>query len=384
MIKNIFILLLVSLMGIPVSLGFGLDFLSLFQNEDNQMEPIAITDSTGKRVKTFYSTMPDINRQVVENIVKVHLNDQNAYPDGKRHVPIYLCPTPCLSCNDSNSINLKTCHPIFLGLLYPVNISGYTFYFTARHIFTGKNLFGTILIESQFNQNEYEILELQGNLETTVIFEDLLIFIPRSFISNQCKQNTYSSILDQKCVSEIKDTILDNFISPNNKSLWIGIQPNMLEMKKENIQEQKSENSIPFLYSAGMISSIKLYKDKILNTPSPLMNNYLTLERNLSNHSTHGASGSLINELITTNNEYNEMDSKIGKFIGIVLCNKTHGVNTFSIALNIKQTLNHPWQFKIVTIEELAKQEDQKIPFIYFNSEMGKCFPIDGRGAGGE
>lgn len=346
-------ILLVSivLLTFTKSFGFeiGLDFLSFFEkNPDNNL--IQYWGSGGQCIKT-YTSINALNRSIVESVVSGNLEIIQDDLQNLNPIPVHLIKN-----NNADSM--------FLGALYPVTISNYKFYLTARHVLVGKSQLGRVSIdENNFKLNDYQIIEFQkGDVSSdSKIFEDLLVFVPNNFLLAQCRLSSTNNISDfNNCIEKNKKLLADSFSEVNTKTFWIGLQP-------KNIITENSEK-IPFQYSAGNINDKK--------------ENYFSLIDNASNHSSPGASGSLIREFKLSCED--DSSKPIGKPIGIVICNRKNESGLVkSIALNINKILkDSSLVVNTIKFDDLLNQEDQIYPFNEFNNNES-CVPIDGRGAGG-
>ncbi len=342
-----------------------------------QLEPIEYTASDGTQIKV-YSTIPLFTQEIVEKVVVQSLSQlETTQLDDSKQVPIYLESTLCAEKGLQTSDNCykKT----FLGALYPERISNFNFYFTARHILVGKSDFGKISFALNFNLNDYQIFELQSQDDkNNKFFEDLLVFVPVSYLNHQCPN-------DGNCAEKIRKDLIKHFAAPVNKSFWIGLQPKVNFGSEQSRIEEDQEQQSSFDYSAGNIQSVDIIKDRFINSDSEfasLMTNYSLLVKNVSNFSEPGASGSMIREFKVDNSKNNV--SSIGKPIGIVLCNWNINKNVnYTLVLSVNKTLEKSWAFRTVELDELVSQKNQAFPFDQLKNSYVNCVPIDGRGAGG-
>lgn len=383
----------------------------------NQLEPIISGTPHSGETGSIYSTIPSHVQQIVEDRMKPALEHYiNHSPEikykTKQTLLIYLCASSHLSSNIKKVIfdvrDVDNQHPLMdaipntidentdcspkklVGTLSHLNIDGHSFYFTARHVLAGKFKLGKIYFDSPFDPNNYILMQFKNDMENPFLLEDLLVFVPKSFVSdknrgfceswvkkfeqvthsNSPQNNTYDQD-EESCFKNWRDSISPYFMPPINKSYWIATQP--------------SNDGSHLLYSAGMISLIDLFDNLIVRTRESLSRNYFALEKNASNHSEPGASGSMIHhfkKIAPTNAEPppSKLAYEVSSPLGLIVCN----TEVHTMALNIFHLLtSNEWRMVPTSLNDLLNDEEQKVPFNYFKDNYNDCKPTDGRAAGG-
>lgn len=331
-------------------LGLSLDLFS-----EQKINPINYQN------RTFYLGGHALTRSFVENFVSNFVHTMN--PDQRAFDPFTL-----MYCPNSEPTNLghkitsgpPSCKtPQFLAVLSPLKVGDQFFYLTARHAIQGMAYSGDLVFDSRFELPKYSVIEaiVPFSNESSVgqsIKSDLLIFIPNSYIKNQCHE------FNAECRSQIIDMLTLQFVNPNVKSFWLALQPDMHTLSKKD-----SSSLTPWIYSSGIIDSTDPFLDQIISIkPNQPM---VTLTKNISNHSLPGTSGGLIKSLDLNN-------SRIGANLAMIICDTAD----FTFALDIKKLLtDFEIQLNPIELQNLIFEKETE------TSLNIQCRAIDGRKGGG-
>lgn len=369
----IFVLILIFC---PVSYSFiGIDFIELFGLSQKNMPRIEIPSSNGNDKTTIYTNIQPLVEKIAENAILNTFKVNTNYFDDDKKIPVYICQKDCHNCL-LNFDSEENCKKVLLTALSGIERDGQTFYLSTRHAFINHDSNNSLIFGLNFKIENHSVFQIEQELNNSIEFEDILIFVPNSFL-NTCS-NSDQNI--SSCYKKIRNFISKSTykISNEEKLFWIGVQPSPL-MFSQNHDPELKEN---YQYSAGLatiINNTNFHEGEKVN------NNYLSLTKNVSNHTDRGSSGTLIHQLKFINKNDSNDNYQIGAPMGLILCNKIKNQEESTVALNLNHLFNNDkWILSKTSLEKLASELEQRLPFIYINSDDGEtCIPVDGRDAGG-